>query len=44
MWCFRALQAAQDIFGVDFDFEEFAQYGDEEDEEDMEEEVRFNVL
>ncbi|XP_071094189.1 transcription elongation factor SPT6-like [Haliotis cracherodii] len=34
-----ALQAAQDIFGVDFDFEEFAQYGEEEDEEDMEEEV-----
>ncbi|XP_064461195.1 transcription elongation factor SPT6-like [Ornithodoros turicata] len=32
-----ALQEAQDIFGVDFDFEEFAKYQDEYDE-DMEEE------
>ncbi len=31
---FRALQEAQDIFGVDFNFEEFEQYGDEYDEEE----------
>ena len=35
----RALQEAQDIFGLEFDFEEFDQYGDEyEDEEVTEEE------
>ncbi|KAJ8312685.1 hypothetical protein KUTeg_010058 [Tegillarca granosa] len=34
-----ALQEAQDIFGVDFDFEEFENYDDEEEEdEDFEEE------
>ena len=38
---YRALQEAQDIFGVDFNFDEFDQYGDdyEEDDEDDEEEV-----
>ena len=36
---YRALQEAQDIFGVDFDFDEFEQYGDDygEDEEEEEE-------
>ncbi|CAN7987050.1 unnamed protein product [Ixodes hexagonus] len=33
-----ALQEAQDIFGVDFDFEEFSKYQDEYDEEMEEEE------
>ena len=28
---FRALQEAQDIFGVDFNYEEFEQYDDEEE-------------
>lgn len=34
-----ALQEAQDIFGVDFDFDDFEKYGDdyEEDEEEDEE-------
>ena len=44
---FRDLQRAQDIFGVDFDFDEFDQYGDEydEDEDDEEdEEVRENSM
>ncbi|XP_064612097.1 transcription elongation factor SPT6-like [Liolophura sinensis] len=31
-----ALQEAQDIFGVDFDFDEFATYGEEEGEEEEE--------
>ena len=36
----RALQEAQDIFGVDFDFDEFEQFEeDEEEEEEDEEEV-----
>ncbi|XP_074640844.1 transcription elongation factor SPT6-like [Tubulanus polymorphus] len=30
----RTLQQAQDIFGVDFDFDEFKQYGDDYDEEE----------
>lgn len=34
---FSALQEAQDIFGVDFDFDEFSKYQDDYDE-DMEEE------
>jgi len=37
--CYRALQEAQEIFGVDFDFEEFEQYEDEEEEDDVEDEV-----
>lgn len=37
--CSRALQEAQDIFGVDFDFDEFSKYQDEYDEEMEEEEV-----
>ena len=38
--CYRALQEAQEIFGIDFDFEEFEQFGeDEEEEEEDEEEV-----
>lgn len=38
---FRALQEAQDIFGVDFDYDEFDKYGDEdydEEEDDDEDE------
>ena len=40
MWlfiCCRALQEAQDIFGVDFDFDDFDQYEDEYDEAEEEE-------
>ncbi|KAL3856432.1 hypothetical protein ACJMK2_011193 [Sinanodonta woodiana] len=37
------LQEAQDIFGVDFDFEDFEQYGDEEDEEEFEDEYEEEV-
>ncbi|XP_076167976.1 transcription elongation factor SPT6 [Ptiloglossa arizonensis] len=33
-----ALQEAQDIFGVDFDYDEFGKYGDDEFEEEEEEE------
>lgn len=33
-----ALQEAQDIFGVDFDYDEFGKYGEEDYEEDEEEE------
>ncbi|XP_051159276.1 transcription elongation factor SPT6-like isoform X2 [Leptopilina boulardi] len=33
-----ALQEAQDIFGVDFDYEEFEKYGDEDEEEEEEDE------
>lgn len=34
----RALQEAQDIFGVDFDYDEFDKYGEEDyDEEDEDE-------
>lgn len=41
----RALQEAQDIFGVDFDFEEFDQYADyDEDEEEEEDEVSFKSI
>lgn len=38
---FRALQEAQDTFGLEFDFDEFEKFGQgdfEEDEEDYEEE------
>jgi transcription elongation factor SPT6 len=38
--CYRALQEAQDIFGVDFNFEEFDEYNEEdefEEDEDYEE-------
>ena len=35
--CCRALQEAQDIFGVDFDFDDFDQYEDEYDEAEEEE-------
>lgn len=34
VFLYRALQEAQDIFGVDFDMSEFDQYGEEYDEED----------
>jgi len=37
---FRLLQEAQDIFGVDFDFDEFKEYDGEESEEEEEDEVR----
>jgi len=33
------LQEAQDIFGVDFDFEEFQDFGEYEDEDEDEEDV-----
>lgn len=38
--CFlnRALQEAQDIFGVDFDYDDFEKYGEDEYEEDEEDE------
>lgn len=35
---FRALQEAQDIFGVDFDYEDFQQEGEEYEEDEEEEE------
>lgn len=35
---YSALQEAQDIFGVDFDYDEFEKYGEDYDEEDEEEE------
>lgn len=35
---YRALQEAQDIFGVDFDYDEFGKYGEEDYEEEEEEE------
>lgn len=34
----RALQEAQDIFGVDFDFDDFDKYEDEYEDEEEEEE------
>ena len=40
---FSALQEAQDIFGVDFDFEEFEQYRDDEEELEEEEEEVINL-
>lgn len=40
MFTDASLQEGQDIFGVDFDFEEFEKYDDEEEYED-ESEVRF---
>ena len=46
----RALMEAQDIFGLDFDFDEFEKYGrddfssDEEEDEYEEEEVEDGVL
>ena len=39
MFVFRALQEAQDIFGVDFDYADFEQYEGEYDEEEEEDEV-----
>lgn len=40
-WCLlrRALQEAQEIFGIDFDFDEFEQFDEDEDEEDVEDDV-----
>lgn len=40
----RALQEAQDIFGVDFDYEEFGKYGEEDYEEEEEEEEEDEYL
>ena len=41
MFFCSALQEAQDIFGVDFDFDEFDQYdGDVYDEDEDDEDVR----
>ena len=34
---FSLLQEAQDIFGVDFDYEEFKDYGEDESEEEFDE-------
>ena len=39
---YRALQEAQDIFGVDFDYDEFEKYGDEYEEEEEEEEDEYD--
>jgi len=36
--CHRALQEAQEIFGIDFDFEEFEQFDEDEEEEEEEDE------
>lgn len=33
------MQEAQDIFGIDFDYDEFGKYGEDEFEEEEEEEV-----
>lgn len=41
---FRALQEAQDIFGVDFDYDEFGKYGEEDYEEEEEEEEEDEYL
>lgn len=38
LFFFSSLQEGQDIFGVDFDYEEFGKYGDGEDYEDEDEE------
>jgi len=35
----RALQEAQEIFGIDFDFDEFEQFDEDEDDEDVEDDV-----
>ena len=35
----RALQEAQEIFGIDFDFEEFEQFDDDEEEDDIDDDV-----
>lgn len=37
----RALQEAQETFGVDFDYEDFTKYDEEYDEEDEEEEDEY---
>lgn len=37
----RALQEAQETFGVDFDYEDFSKYDEEYDEEDEEEEDEY---
>jgi len=37
--CCRALQEAQEIFGIDFDFEEFEQFDDDDEEEEEDEDV-----
>jgi len=34
--CYRALQEAQEIFGIDFDFDEFERGSDEDEEEEEE--------
>lgn len=40
----RSLQEGQDIFGVDFDYDEFEKYGEEdyEDEEDDDEYLEYD--
>lgn len=43
----RALQEAQDIFGVDFDFDEFQDYKDsdvDDEEEDYDVDVSYTAL
>ena len=41
---FRLLQEAQDIFGVDFDYEEFQDYEGEESEEEEDDEVSSRMI
>ena len=40
--CCRALQEAQEIFGIDFDFDEFEQYDEDEEDDDIDDDV--NIL
>ena len=43
IFCFRALQNVQDIFGGDFDFEEIAKYGkDYEDDDEIDEDSYYD--
>jgi len=35
----RALQEAQEIFGIDFDFEEFEHLDEDDDEDDVDDDV-----
>jgi len=42
--CCRALQEAQEIFGIDFDFDEFEQYDEDEEEDDIDDDVRIDSV
>ena len=37
--CYRALQEAQEIFGIDFDFDEFELADEDEEEDDIDDDV-----